>query len=187
MYLSIVMSEEEISDWVESKLDEGQSKDVLKQSLERQGFDPSIVDEVSEGRETSSSEFSMPEVSVEIGELINMRMIISSIVLLFGIIFYIQLGDIGLRNNDGISGEFKTISLGEVSANPIRPTINESSGIRFVNDSPYSFNVSFDRDIDSFSFDPGEEVYRNISRIAYFNAEPLNGSGRTVKGGVNIR
>jgi hypothetical protein len=85
-----------------------------------------------------------------------------------------------------IEGEIVNVNLTNRDVEPVRPTISRKDGIRFVNKGSYTFNLSFDRDVQSFVLRPGEEKVVDIKSILYYNATPVNTDGRMLKAGVNI-
>jgi len=56
-----------------------------------------------------------------------------------------------------IEGEITNVTLTDRYAEPFRPTIAREDGIRFLNNGSRSFNLSFDRDIESFVLEPGAQ------------------------------
>jgi len=55
-----------------------------------------------------------------------------------------------------IEGEITNVTLTDRYAEPFRPTIAREDGIRFLNNGSRSFNLSFDRDIESFVLESQE-------------------------------
>lgn len=68
----------------------------------------------------------------------------------------------------------------------MRPTISREDGIRFVNKADYSFNLTFDRQVEDFVLEPGEERVVDVNSIIYYTADPLDSEARKIKAGANI-
>lgn len=85
-----------------------------------------------------------------------------------------------------IEGDITTVALTNRYAEPRRPTISREDGIKFVNKADYSFNLTFDRQVEDFTLEPGEERVVEVNSIIHYTAEPLDSEARKIKAGVNI-
>lgn len=84
-----------------------------------------------------------------------------------------------------IEGNITNVNLTDRSVEPSRPTISREDGIRFRNLGSQTFNLSFDRDIESFLLEPGDQKVVDINSITYYNATPVN-DGRKIIAGVYV-
>lgn len=85
-----------------------------------------------------------------------------------------------------IEGEWVNITLTDRHARPMRPTIEREDGIRFINEASHAYNLTFDREVENFVLEPGEQKPVEVSSIIYYEAVPLEKDSRKIKAGVNI-
>lgn len=61
------MDEQKIRDWIEEKLDEGYSEEKIRKTVDRKGYDSSLVDEVKNESTDEENEFSEDDSEEEFG------------------------------------------------------------------------------------------------------------------------
>ncbi|QGA80320.1 hypothetical protein [Candidatus Nanohalobium constans] len=185
------MVDRKLKRWVEQQLDKGESREVIQKALENKGYDPSIVDEVEEEEVSSSisinSEDKIRKISLGVEKGIEgaSEIRVKQVIILSTILTALFLGLYfqPFATDKKTSEEPATVTLGKVSANPATATINRTDAVKFRNNASHSFKVSFDRNISSFSIQPGSSVVRNFNRTTYYDADPLD-DGRTIKGSI---
>lgn len=204
---------ERVKEWIEEKLEDGADEQKIREVLDGKGYNPSLVDEVKtpqvkplhESTDTISEEDSGRNYGGRIkdsgGKLLQglkrsgkpVLVILILVAAVAGIGFLYSSSNINLPSTDSdytepeIEGEEVKVVLMDRLAKPSRPTISEGDGVRFANNASHAFNITFDREVESFVLDKGETRLVDIKSVVYYTAEPVGTDARKVHGSVSVQ
>lgn len=192
------MEKDKIRDWVRQKLQEGQDREMIQRSLEQSGHDPSIVDEVMNQKQESVSAANKPGLAARLHDMMpeisfSPRKIGIAVIIFVLTGILVAGGNYALQNPPEIlsfetgqtadepaeknPGEkVVTVEIKSV-AEPARAEISRSQGLRFVNKREVEMRFEFERNIETFTLEPGKSRTVDIDELVYYTATPVSGSG----------
>lgn len=137
--------------------------------------------EVADSMKDKVEEASIPET-------VNSKHLLAGLLIFSVAAVGYSLNDFQLTSQS-IEGDVHEVSFENNRADPSRPTISEEDGVKFVNNEEENLMVQFDREVETFEIDSGEEMTVNVSNIVYYEARPVDEEAefRAISGGVNVQ
>lgn len=207
------MAEDEIRKWIRQKLNEGVEEQNIRKVISKKGYDSSLVSEVKYSTPGSGSQENtvndldlshrknhLSNVSEGVEGKLNRGWSTGLVIIILvaalgtGLMYApsldissIELPEVNTEEEPEIEGEETRVVLTERLAQPSRPQISEDDGVRFVNNASHAFNVTFDREVESFIVESGETELVDVRSVVYYTATPVDAEAEEVKGSVSVQ